>query len=181
MIRMNQIKIRAGKEKEKYNPEYKAVPEWERKLLESKIRKQLRLKEKDTFTFEIIKRSIDARKKPDIFYSYTVDVDGLKERDVIRRVKEGQVSLVNPVKYRFPSPGNKSMGHRPVIVGTGPAGLFCGYMLAIHGYRPVLLERGMEVEKRCKKVEEFWKTGKLDEECNVQFGEGGAGTFSMAS
>ena len=178
MIRMNQIKIRAGKEKEKYNPEYKAVPEWERKLLESKIRKQLRLKEKDTFTFEIIKRSIDARKKPDIFYSYTVDVDGLKERDVIRRVKEGQVSLVNPVKYRFPSPGNKSMGHRPVIVGTGPAGLFCGYMLAIHGYRPVLLERGMEVEKRCKKVEEFWKTGKLDEECNVQFGEGGAGTFS---
>ena len=136
------------------------------------------MKEKDTFTFEIIKRSIDARKKPDIFYSYTVDVDGLKERDVIRRVKEGQVSLVNPVKYRFPSPGNKSMGHRPVIVGTGPAGLFCGYMLAIHGYRPVLLERGMEVEKRCKKVEEFWKTGKLDEECNVQFGEGGAGTFS---
>ena len=91
MIRMNQIKIRAGKEKEKYNPEYKAVPEWERKLLESKIRKQLRLKEKDTFTFEIIKRSIDARKKPDIFYSYTVDVDGLKERDVIRRVKEGSL------------------------------------------------------------------------------------------
>ena len=68
--------------------------------------------------------------------------------------------------------------HRPVIIGTGPAGLFCGYMLAIHGYRPILLERGMDVEHRCEKVEEFWKTGRLDTECNIQFGEGGAGTFS---
>ncbi len=163
MIRINQIKIRAEREGE---------------LLEDKIRKLLRLKRNETFTFEIVKRSIDARKKPDIFYSYTVDVGGLKEQDVVKRVKGGQVSIVEPVRYCFPSSGTKSMEHRPVIVGTGPAGLFCGYMLATHGYRPILLERGMEVEQRCRQVEEFWKTGQLDTECNVQFGEGGAGTFS---
>lgn len=176
MIRINQIKVKVGQGNS--GSGHKDALKWERKLLESKIRKQLRLKKEDIFTFEIIKRSIDARRKPDIFYSYTVDVDGLKERDVIRRIKGGQVNIVKPVKYCFPSSGIKDMRHRPVVVGTGPAGLFCGYMLAIHGYRPILLERGMEVEQRCRKVEEFWKTGRLDEECNVQFGEGGAGTFS---
>lgn len=176
MIRINQIKVKAGQET--FGFEREDALGRERKLLENKIRKQLRLKETEIFTFEIVKRSIDARRKPDIFYSYTVDVDGLKEQDVVRKIKGGQVSIVKPVKYCFPSSGGKSMGHRPVVVGTGPAGLFCGYMLAIHGYRPILLERGMEVGQRCKKVEEFWKTGRLDEECNVQFGEGGAGTFS---
>lgn len=176
MIRISQIKINVRREKSIQGRE--ADPKQEKKLLEDKIRKLLRLKDKDTFTFEIVKRSIDARKKPDIFYSYTVDVDGLKEKEVLRKVKGEQISLVEPVKYVFPSSGTKNMRHRPVIVGTGPAGLFCGYMLALHGYRPILLERGMEIGQRCKTVEEFWKTGCLDEECNVQFGEGGAGTFS---
>lgn len=176
MIRISQIKINVRQKKS--GQEQHSAPETEKKLLESKIRKQLRLKEKDTFTFEIVKRSIDARKKPDIFYSYTMDVDGLKEKDVLKKVRGEQISLVKPVKYCFPSSGTKWMLHRPVIVGTGPAGLFCGYMLALHGYRPILLERGMEIGQRCKTVEEFWKTGRLNEECNVQFGEGGAGTFS---
>ena len=69
------------------------------------------------------------------------------------------------------------MEHRPVIVGAGPAGLFCGYMLARYGYRPILLERGMDVDQRRRVVQEFWKTGHLDKECNVQFGEGGAAAF----
>lgn len=190
MIRINQIRIKAGQAESA--AECNALKGGalrgdalgsdalgrERKLLENKIRKQLRLKENETFAFEIVKRSVDARKKPDIFYSYTVDVGGLKEKDVVKRIKGGQISLAEPVQYRFPAHGTKSMRYRPVIVGTGPAGLFCGYMLAIHGYRPILLERGMEVGQRCRQVEKFWKTGRLDEECNVQFGEGGAGTFS---
>ena len=128
--------------------------------------------------YEIVKRSIDARKKPDIFYSYTVDVSGLNERDVLKRVKGNQISVVSLVEYHFPDSGRKDMEHRPVIVGAGPAGLFCGYMLARYGYRPILLERGMDVDQRRRVVQEFWKTGHLDKECNVQFGEGGAGTFS---
>lgn len=168
MIRINQIKIGLEQEKDGHK----------RQILENKIRKLLRLKDDDIFTFEIVKRSIDARKKPDIYYAYTVDIEGLKERDVMKRVKGNQISVVKPVKYRFPPSGIKNMLHRPVVVGAGPAGLFCSYMLALHGYRPILLERGMDVERRRRKVEEFWESGLLDAECNVQFGEGGAGTFS---
>lgn len=178
MIRIHQIKIKPEQKKDGQGRPESGLSKQERKILENKIRKTLRLKTEDVFTFEIVKRSIDARKKPDIFYSYTVDISGLKEREIMKRVKGNQADIVNPVSYRFPSSGIKEMEHRPVIIGAGPAGLFCAYMLALHGYRPLLLERGMDVEHRCKKVEEFWKTGRLDEECNVQFGEGGAGTFS---
>ena len=185
MIRINQINLKAGL----------ALAEREAELLKSKIKRLLKLKDKEEFTYEIVKRSLDARKKPVIFYSYTVDVEGLNENEVIKRAKGSQISVVEPARYRFPSSGGERLKiedfqsvlersmvikkeHRPVIIGTGPAGLFCGYMLAIHGYRPILLERGMDVEHRCEKVEEFWKTGRLDTECNIQFGEGGAGTFS---
>ncbi len=166
MIRISQIKLKPGADEAK------------EKLLENKIRKILKIKENTSFCFEIVKCSIDARKKPDIFYSYTVDVSGLKEQEIIKRIKGNQVSVVNPVKYCFPVSGEQDMKHRPVIVGAGPAGLFCGYMLARYGYRPIILERGMDVDHRRRKAEEFWRTGRLDKECNVQFGEGGAGTFS---
>lgn len=163
MIRINQVKMQPG-----HRPEE----------LENKIRKLLRLSEKEMFDWQIVKCSIDARKKPDIYVSYTVDVTGLKEQAVMKRCKDRNISQTEPVKYRFPKEGDREMLHRPVIIGMGPAGLFCGYMLAIHGYRPILIERGMKVEERYQTVEEFWKTGILDTECNVQFGEGGAGTFS---
>lgn len=168
MIRINQIKLKLGQE----------FQEREGKLLENKIKRLLKLKDKEDFTYEIVKRSLDARKKPEIFYFYTVDVKVLNENEVMNRAKGNQISVAASVRYRFPSPGGEKMVHRPVIIGTGPAGLFCGYMLALHGYAPILLERGMDVENRCEKVEEFWKTGRLDTECNIQFGEGGAGTFS---
>ena len=74
--------------------------------------------------------------------------------------------------------GTEKLKNRPVIVGFGPAGMFCGYMLAVYGYKPIIVERGSKVDQRLKKIEEFWSTGKLDENSNVQFGEGGAGTFS---
>ena len=167
MIRISQISIK---------PEY--GPEEVEAVLEKKIRKKLRLEEQADFRWQTVKCSVDARKKPEIFLSYTVDVTGLEEQAVLKRCKDKSVSRVEPVTYRFPPSGGKELSGRPVIVGTGPAGLFCGYMLALHGYRPVLLERGRQVEERCSAVESFWEDGVLDTECNVQFGEGGAGTFS---
>lgn len=163
MIRINQIKL---------------APEHSPGELENKIKRILRLRQEDTFDYEIVKRSIDARKKPDIYYIYTVDVRMEKEWNVITRSRSSQVSIAAPVSYRFPLGGEKELKHPPVIIGTGPAGLFCGYMLALFGYRPVLLERGKDAEARLKEVRRFWEEGGLDTECNVQFGEGGAGTFS---
>lgn len=163
MIRISQIKLKPGQGPEE---------------LKRKIRKLLRLPEKADFRWQIVKSSIDARKKPEIYISYMVEVTGLEERAVIKRCRDKSVSLTEPVCYRFPSSGDRKLTRRPVVVGTGPAGLFCGYMLALHGYRPILLERGQQVEERCRTVEAFWKDGTLDTECNVQFGEGGAGTFS---
>ena len=88
------------------------------------------------------------------------------------------ISKAADVVYRFPKWGKETLFHPPVIVGSGPAGLFCGLMLARHGYRPVILERGSDVHTRSRKVNAFWEKGILDPQCNVQFGEGGAGTFS---
>ena len=86
--------------------------------------------------------------------------------------------LTPKTNYHFPSSGSEPLTHRPVIVGSWPAGVFCAYMLAKRGYRPLILERGEEVHKRKQKVDAFWKDGTLDLQSNVQFGEGGAGTFS---
>lgn len=80
--------------------------------------------------------------------------------------------------YRFPEHGQEPLCHRPVIVGFGPAGMFCGLMLARAGFSPLILERGEDVDSRTQKVEAFWRGGELNPESNVQFGEGGAGTFS---
>ncbi len=163
MIRISQIKLKPGQGPEE---------------LEKKIRKLLRVPEKTDFRWQIVKSSVDARKKPEIYISYTVEVTGLEERTVMKRCRDKSVSVEKPVCYRFPPYGREKLNRRPVVVGTGPAGLFCGYMLALHGYRPILLERGQRAEERCRTVEAFWKDGVLDTECNVQFGEGGAGTFS---
>ena len=147
--------------------------------LERKILKTLRIKREDLQDFQIRRQSIDARKKPDLYYVYSVDVTVKDEAKVKKSVKSGQVQFqVKQDAYHFETTGTKQLSHRPVIIGTGPAGLFCGYMLASHGYRPILLERGADVEQRTKDVETFWKSGKLDPVSNVQFGEGGAGTFS---
>ena len=138
----------------------------------------LHIKEKDILSFQIIKKSIDARKKPEIFIIYVVDVEIENEERILRRVKGTQVQKVEEKAYRFPNPGKTPLCSRPVIIGTGPAGLFCGYFLALHGYRPILFERGKTVKARTKDVEEFWRNNSLHTDSNIQFGEGGAGTFS---
>ncbi len=148
-----------------------------------KIRKILHLQKQEAFSFQIVKQSIDARRKPEIFMLYTVDVffekkDCKKEKQIVAKAGNPNVFIVQDIPYAFPKPGSLKMRHAPVIVGTGPAGLFCGYLLAKHGYRPILLERGECVEARTGTVEAFWRDGKLNPESNVQFGEGGAGAFS---
>ncbi len=159
--------------------EIKLPVECKKEALEEKIREKLGLKE--TPDYSIKRRSIDARKKDNICYSYTVDVSMPKkwEERFLRRKHRG-ISKVKQVTYHFPYAANEAAKKkkRPVIIGTGPAGLYCGLMLAKAGYRPILLERGKAMEERVQVVESFWSGEKLQKNCNVQFGEGGAGTFS---
>lgn len=165
MIRVSQVKAEAGHSKEE---------------LVKRAARTLGVAAGDILGLEILRRSVDARKKPDIFYSYSLKVDVRNEDRVLHRFKgrENLVSGWEETVYRFPETGRTPRKTPVVIAGMGPAGLFCGYFLALHGYRPVLLERGKRVEERRKDVETFWETGKLDTASNVQFGEGGAGTFS---
>ena len=185
MIRIQQIKLVADCKDE-------------RAALLKKAAKLLRMEPAAIQSLSLVKRSIDARKKPDICRVYTVDVKVADEQAVFRKIrgKNGQIQLVEEKMYRFPAfektaaadaqTGAKAAVaqlpmrtvDRPMIVGAGPAGLFCGYMLAKAGFRPLLLERGREVHKRREDVERFWRDGVLDPGSNVQFGEGGAGTFS---
>lgn len=151
--------------------------------LEQKIIKKLRLKELPKY--EILKRSIDARKKPDIYYIYQIGVflDKNREINLVKRLRDKDVVLNERTIYNIPDrlmeyPDRDKMKHHPLIIGAGPAGLFCAYILAKYGYAPIVVERGSSIEKRVEKVNRFWEKGILDTECNVQFGEGGAGTFS---
>lgn len=146
--------------------------------LKDSLLKALKLKETQLSGYTIRKQSLDARKKPELFYVYTIDVS-LKNESGFRRLRSNKISLVKEKEsYQIPSGGSETLKHRPVIVGSGPAGLFCGYLLSLMGYRPILLERGNSVEERTKQVQDFWSGGPLNPDSNVQFGEGGAGTFS---
>ncbi len=129
-------------------------------------------------SWRIVRKSIDARKKPEITVVYTVDAEVASQAKVLSGCKGAQVQEVTERAYAFAVSGMEELTERPVIVGSGPAGLLCGYQLAKHGYRPIILERGRCVESRQKDVESFWRDGTLDPASNVQFGEGGAGTFS---
>lgn len=149
-----------------------------KKELKEKAAGLLHIKAEDILEFQIVKKSIDARKKPDIYFIYTLDLTLREEDQILRRRGRLQIQKTEEISYSFPVTGRLPMKERPVIIGTGPAGLFCGYFLAIHGYRPVLLERGKDVGHRKKDVEAFWNGGALLPDSNVQFGEGGAGTFS---
>ena len=145
--------------------------------LEKKIAKALK-NPGNSFTYEIRKQSLDCRHKNDKIFVYTVDVTIRDEQKLVKKVNNNNIMLIKEKPYKFPSPGETPLLHSPVIVGSGPAGLFCGWYLAKAGYCPIILERGEEADKRQKTVENFWKNGVLDPESNVQFGEGGAGTFS---
>ena len=146
--------------------------------LENKIRKTLRLSSNQKFTYRIVKKSLDARKKPELFMVYSVQVSCDNEAEIVKKAKNASVSIVKSKHYQIPKCGEQELPAAPLIVGAGPAGLFAAFVLAEAGFRPVLIERGKAVEDRMKDVEKFWETGVLDTSSNVQFGEGGAGTFS---
>ena len=175
MIRINQIKIIHDENK---SYDYDTIND----VLKAKVAKILRVSVDDMESFEIIRHSIDARKKPEIYHIYIVDVSlkNNSEEGVVKKCRNKDVSIIEPVRYAFPYvyQHGKEEDLRPVIIGAGPAGLFCGYVLAKHGFKPLILERGSDIDKRTEIVEHFWKSGELDETTNVQFGEGGAGTFS---
>ncbi len=126
----------------------------------------------------IAKTSLDARKHSNIHFVHSVFLrlaDG--EEQVVQRAHNSQI-LLRQEKPLAVTMGSQPLQHRPVIAGFGPAGMFAGLLLARYGYRPILLERGAPMEERVCKVSAFWEKGRLDEQTNVQFGEGGAGTFS---
>ena len=142
-----------------------------------KITKKLKGAEIKDFT--LVRRSLDARDKNNIIYSVTADVEVKNEAAVLNRFsKDKNIEKAPDEKYRLPRQGKELLSERPVVVGAGPSGLFCAYMLALYGYRPVLIERGKDADSRKRDVDKFHKTGVLDSSSNVQFGEGGAGTFS---
>ncbi|WP_099190693.1 NAD(P)/FAD-dependent oxidoreductase [Tepidibacter mesophilus] len=148
------------------------------KNIEQKILKKLRIREEELIEYTIFKESIDARKRGKINFIYTVDVNVKQENNILKKIKSNDVRLSPQLQYNDVKMGNKELGERPVIIGMGPAGLFASLVLAQRGYNPIVLERGMDVDKRTKDVNLFWRTGKINEDSNVQFGEGGAGTFS---
>ncbi len=148
--------------------------------IKNAILKRLLIDENDLIQFEIFKRGVDARKSQAIIYVYTLDVMVKQEEKVLSKFKhDPNVNLSPDTSYKFVANyTSKSSFKRPVIVGFGPAGIFAGLILAQSGFKPLVLERGKAVRERTKDTWGFWRKGILNPQSNVQFGEGGAGTFS---
>lgn len=146
-------------------------------VLKTRAAKALRVGEEEIREFRILKESIDARgSEVRLTYSIMVRVDN--EARVLGRARSKDISAYEEEAREPLAFGTEAMKERPVIVGLGPAGLFAGLLLARHGYRPLIIERGQDVDKRTETVDKFMKGGALDTESNIQFGEGGAGAFS---
>ena len=155
MIRIDNIKI------------YEDLTEEE---LINKILHKNKISLNDFISLDIVKKSIDARDKRNVHYNYSVNI---KLQD------ESKYSFKHiEIPKEVPISKNRNSKYKPIIIGSGPAGLFCALTFIDNGYKPIIIEQGSSVEDRIKYVEEYKSTGKINELCNVQFGEGGAGTFS---
>lgn len=170
MIRIPQIalpveRLKAGCTYEKQVEEIKGA-----------IQRKYRIPRQDITSVVIRKRSLDARKKGEIKYLYTVDASLQNEKKLTARFPE--LANAKEETYMPSFAAGVSLSERPVVIGFGPAGMFCALELARRGYQPIVLERGRDVDRRTRDVEAFWQGGGLNPDSNVQFGEGGAGTFS---
>ena len=162
MIRLRQVKIALDKKD---------------KLIK-KIANILKIDQKNIKKYHIVKESIDARNKNNILLIYEIDIEVDAEEEILKRTNSKDIFKSPKEKFIFNITGTKKIQERPIIIGAGPSGLFCAYILAEYGYNPLIIERGEKVEDRVKTIEEFWQNSKFNINSNVQFGEGGAGTFS---
>lgn len=166
MLRIHEVKLNLGEDPA---------------TLPDKVRKKLGLPTLVFHSFQISKESIDARDRENIRRVYSLDFSTEKEKELLVRCKKAGLEIAPDVAYQFVEKGPLSLGEnrsRPVVVGFGPCGMFAALILAEMGAKPIILERGKPVAERILDVDRFWQEGILDEESNVQFGEGGAGTFS---
>jgi hypothetical protein len=147
--------------------------------IESAILHKLGISSEQLLRFEIHKRSYDARKRSQITLIYTLDAEVKNEAVLLKRLRgDKHVMLTPDMAYRFVAHAPEVMRTRPLVIGAGPCGLLATLLLAQMGFKPILLERGKIVRERTKDTWALWRKGKLNPESNVQFGEGGAGTFS---
>ncbi|MEG2529889.1 MAG: NAD(FAD)-utilizing dehydrogenase, partial [Anaerovoracaceae bacterium] len=168
MYRIHQIKLNIDEPKDR---------------IQSKIIKKIGYKDMIITDYNIVKESIDARDKSNIKWVYTVDFNcatlhNPKKYLNLAANPKLNLEIAPNMSYKEVEQGSIQLENRPVIVGFGPCGMFAGLLLATRGYKPLIIERGNMVEQRVKDVKEFWDKAILNPESNVQFGEGGAGTFS---
>ncbi|MGB3208311.1 MAG: NAD(P)/FAD-dependent oxidoreductase [Crinalium sp.] len=147
--------------------------------IQTAILKKLQITAADLISYSIFKRSYDARKRGEIFLVYILEIETTQEKRLLQRFKKDPHVMATPdTTYRFVAQTPRDLANRPIVIGTGPCGLFAGLLLAQMGFRPIMLERGKSVRDRSVDTFGFWIKKRLNPESNAQFGEGGAGTFS---